>query len=72
LTAVHRLQLTADMVASESRARLAFVFDILRFRRRGDVTFRKWVILSLHLDDAWDEVRDGMAQTQPLRIRARG
>jgi len=60
------------MVASESRARLAFVFDILRFRRRGDVTFRKWVILSLHLDDAWDDVRDGMAQTQPLRIRARG
>jgi len=60
------------MIVSEGRARLAFVFDILRFRRRGDVTFRKWVILSLHPDDNWHDVRDGMATTQPLRVRRCG
>ena len=57
------------MIATESRQRLAFMFDILRFRRRGDVTFRKWVILSIDPHDDWDDARDGMAITQPLRVR---
>jgi hypothetical protein len=56
------------MISSEGRERLALVFNVLRFRRRGDVTFRIWAILTAASEDDWDDARDGIASTQPLRI----
>ena len=56
------------MIPSEGRERLALVFNVLRFRRRGDVTFRLWTILTAELPDDWDDARDGMASTQPMGI----
>ena len=56
------------MILDDRRTKLAVLFDILRMRYRANVTFRKWVILSASLHDDWDDVRDGMAPTQPIRI----
>jgi hypothetical protein len=40
------------MTLNERRRKLELVFDILRFRYRENVTFRKWVILTAGLPDA--------------------
>ena len=56
------------MIRDEDRARLALVLGILRMRHRGNVTFRTWVILKASPHAEWDDVRDGMAQTQPIRV----
>lgn len=58
------------MILDEGRTRLATVLNILRLRYRGNVTFRKWVILRASRADDWDDVRDGMAQTQPIRVHS--
>jgi hypothetical protein len=56
------------MILNEGRTKLELVFDILRFRFRDNVTFRKWVILTASPHNEWDNLRDEKAATQPLRV----
>jgi len=60
------------MILDEGRTRLVTVLDILRLRCRGNLTFRKWVILTVSPHDEWDDLRDGMAPTQPIRVHSVG
>jgi len=56
------------MIVDQGRMRLELVFDILRFRFRDNVTFRKWVILTAGPREDTDDLRDELAPTQPLRV----
>jgi hypothetical protein len=56
------------MFLKEGRSKLELVFDILRFRYRDNVTFRKWVILTASTQREWDDLRDDLVPTQPLRV----
>ena len=56
------------MILDKGRTKLELVFDILRFRHRDNVTFRKLVILTVSPHDEWNALRDENASTQPLRV----
>jgi hypothetical protein len=62
------LSLAAAVVMRRDRgsANLEYAFEILRFRCRGLVTFRRFVVL--HSDPIALPLRDDRAATQPLRV----
>jgi hypothetical protein len=59
------------LTASAESNYLEDVFSILRFRRRGVVSFRKFVILSVRRRQNAKVLRDAEGPTQPLRVQYR-
>ena len=58
------------MAASERLSLLENAFSILRFRTRGLVSFRKFLVMSLWSGQGAHEARDDVADTQPMRAFA--
>src|ERR1043165_7896487 len=61
--AAQRLHCRQHMMIGDSRTKLEDVLNILQSTGSGDVTFRKWVILTATSNDRWD---DELAPTQPM------
>ena len=53
------------------RRHLENVFSILRFRHRGVVSFRRFVVLGVQPGRNANAVHDELAFTQPMRVRQR-
>jgi hypothetical protein len=56
------------LTASAESNYLEDVFGILRFRRRGVVSFRKFVILNVWRRQDAKVLRDDEGPTQPVRV----
>lgn len=56
------------LTASAESNYLEDVFSILRFRRRGVVSFRKFVILNVGRRQDPKVLRDDEGPTQPVRV----
>ena len=56
------------MMNGDRRAKLEDVLNILQSTGSGDVTFRKWVILTATSNDRWDTLFDELAPTQPMPV----
>jgi hypothetical protein len=59
------------LTASAQSNYLEDVFSILRFRRRGVVSFRKFVILNVRRWRDANVLHDAEGPTQPLRVPVR-
>ena len=55
------------MCASDRLCFLENAFSILRFRSRGLLSFRRFIIMSLCSGQGAHEARDDVADTQPMR-----
>jgi hypothetical protein len=55
------------MGASDRLSFLENAFSILRFRSRGLVSFRRFIVMSLWPGQGAQEARDEVADTQPMR-----
>ena len=55
------------MCASDRLSFLENAFSILRFRSRGLLSFRRFIIMSLWSGQGAHEARDDVADTQPMR-----